>query len=207
MTAMVLVALALAVAILSRPSAARNVAGRAQVIDGDTLLLSGRGLRIRLVGIDAPERAQTCLLTENPAWACGEAARDRLEQLIGGRVVSCESEGRDRYGRLLARCKAGETGLNAAMVEAGFAVASGDFRAQEARARLDHRGLWASRFTRPQIWRRMQAEEPKGPAALGAAIDNLFGAIGDEVSAFIQQWKGHLWPGGEGGASGTGDER
>ncbi|OQP88345.1 hypothetical protein BTR14_02600 [Rhizobium rhizosphaerae] len=194
MTVLVLAAVALLVAILSHPKGARSVSGRAQVVDGDTLVLSGRRLRIRLVGIDAPERAQTCILPENPAWDCGEAARHRLEQLIDGRAVTCEGEGQDRYGRLLAHCRAGETALNAAMVEAGFAVASGDFRAEEARARLEHRGLWASRFTRPQIWRRMQADNLKEPAALGAAVDSLFSAIGDEIADALAQAIAWLWP-------------
>src|SRR5690349_7808869 len=46
-----------------------TVEGIARVIDGDTLELAGE--RIRLWGIDAPERSQTCRLTAQ-ALRCGE---------------------------------------------------------------------------------------------------------------------------------------
>jgi len=50
-----------------------------RVIDGDTLEINSE--KIRLWGIDAPERQQRC--TENgQAYACGNKAREALTQLI-----------------------------------------------------------------------------------------------------------------------------
>jgi len=54
--------------------------GRFFVIDGDTL--SKGKERFRLLGIDAPELAQTCL-RGGESWPCGEEAR-RVLQRLGG---------------------------------------------------------------------------------------------------------------------------
>ena len=87
------------------------------------------------------------------AYPCGRDARDALRRLIGGRAVTCEGWERDRYGRLLAFCKAGAVDLNRALVEQGWAVAFGDFQAEEFAARQAARGLWAGDFDRPRQWR------------------------------------------------------
>lgn len=124
--------------------------GAATVNDGDTLTVDGE--RIRLRGIDAPEYAQMCMLN-GKSYACGRAARDALRVLIGGRPVACAGWERDRYGRLLATCMAGDTDLNRSLVEQGWAVAFGDFQAEEFSARQAGRGLWAGEFDRPRQWR------------------------------------------------------
>lgn len=142
--------------------------GIVSVIDGDSLVLDG--VRIRLKGIDAPELDQTCTKNSpdkdsaedaNGVYSCGEQARYFLIQLIGDRTVACDSLGRDRYGRVLARCMAGETGLNPAMVEAGWAIAYGDYHAQERQARREGKGLWRGDFISPQEWRRATEEATK----------------------------------------------
>lgn len=151
--------------------------GPARVADGDSLVLGG--LRIRLEGIDAPELDQTCT-RDGGDYACGRQAREALARLVAGRAVSCESSGRDRYDRALARCTAGATELNRAMVEAGWAVAYGDYRREEAEARGAGRGLWAGAFERPQDWRRLHggpAEAPHdGLSVLWAWLRGLFGS-------------------------------
>jgi endonuclease YncB( thermonuclease family) len=77
---------------------------------------------VRLHGIDAPETGQVCSLNGKP-WSCGRAATDLLRDLIGGREVDCRSLGRDRYGRMIGKCKVGRLDLGAEMVTRGMAVA------------------------------------------------------------------------------------
>lgn len=130
--------------------AATGVTGHAHVIDGDSLVVGGRELRLK--GIDAPEGRQHC--TRNGAdWACGEDARRHLQALIGGHTVICRAVESDRFHRLLAVCEVDGRTLNAAMVEDGFAVSYGNYRAEEDRARSARRGIWAGEFERPREWR------------------------------------------------------
>ena len=93
-----------------------DVAGRARVIDGDTIEVSSA--RIRLFGIDAPESAQRCLA--GTRWPCGEQATRALSGRIDGRSVACEERDRDRYGRIVAVCRYGGQDVNAWLVREGL---------------------------------------------------------------------------------------
>ncbi|MBX6375267.1 MAG: thermonuclease family protein [Acetobacteraceae bacterium] len=132
--------------------------GRARVIDGDTIEVAGR--RVRLHGIDAPERDQACE-RGGRSYACGEEATRALAQLLAGREVRCAGRGQDRYGRVLAVCRAGGADIGEAMVRAGWAVAfrryAEDYASAEAAARRERLGLWAGRFDAPEDWRRRAA--------------------------------------------------
>lgn len=149
LAALILGLLALLVGRLDRVET-RRLAGAVVVNDGDTITVAGE--RIRLRGIDAPEFTQTCT-ANGKAYACGRKAREALRTLIGNRPVACDGWQRDRFGRLLAICTAGSTELNRALVQEGWAVAFGDFDAEEFSARRAGRGLWAGEFERPRQWR------------------------------------------------------
>ena len=127
--------------------------GRAHIADGDSVEIGGA--RLRLLGIDAPELAQSCE-GDRGAFACGESAKAHLAELVGGRPLACAWDRRDKFGRGLARCRAGSLDLGAAMVRDGWAVAYGGFEAEEAEARRDRRGLWAGHFEWPQDFRRRE---------------------------------------------------
>jgi len=83
-----------------------------RAVDGDTLLLES-GERVRLIGIDAPERKE----------ACYKEAGKRLHELVGGKQVILvkDSSERDRYGRLVRYVYLDNTFVNLAMVEEGLA--------------------------------------------------------------------------------------
>ena len=139
----------------SAPGWAQDITGPARVIDGDTFDLAGQ--RIRLHGIDAPEKAQTCQI-EGVPWACGVAAWGELVQLVAGKDLTCETRDVDRYGRAVAVCSADGEDINAAMVAQGWALAyqqfSDDYVAQEGEAREAHLGMWRGEFVAPWDWRR-----------------------------------------------------
>ena len=130
-------------------------AGAVRVVDGDTLRIGSR--RIRLYGIDAPEHAQSCDDAGGRRYRCGEAAAAALAGLIGGARPDCAERDRDRYGRSVAVCTVGGRDLNRAMVAAGWAVAysryARDYEPDEAAARRARRGVWQGRFERPDLYR------------------------------------------------------
>lgn len=138
------------------------IAGRATVVDGDTLAVEGSEARVRLYGIDAVEHRQTCDDVSGKRYLCGSRAADYLAQLIGRNgQVRCFEEDRDRYGRIVAECSTADnrTVLNAAMVKGGWAVeyrqySDGRYDQEEAEAKANKRGLWAGTFVLPSSWRR-----------------------------------------------------
>src|SRR6202162_1199334 len=101
----------LAALILAPASAAAGdtLAGQASVIDGDTLEI--HRTRIRLWGIDAPESSQLCRDEDSLQYRCGAKAANGLDAFIAGRPVSCIPISLDQYGRTVASCSVGGTGL------------------------------------------------------------------------------------------------
>jgi endonuclease YncB( thermonuclease family) len=146
--------------------AAETIAGTASVIDGDTLEVQGK--RIRLHGIDAPESAQLCQDAAGKDWRCGQRAALALSDRIARRPVSCEVKDTDRYGRSVAACSAGGESLNAWMVANGWAMAyrqySKDYVDAEATARAGRAGIWAGTFQPPWDWRKDKREGKQQPA-------------------------------------------
>lgn len=140
--------------VASASAAAAPLSGIGRSIDGDSLMVGQR--EVRLFGIDAPEFTQTCTRKGQP-WACGSAAADQLSKLVTGKQVGCVSLGVDKYRRVLARCSVGVTDLNRAMVATGFALAyrrySMDYISAEESAKASKRGMWSSTFQLPSDFR------------------------------------------------------
>lgn len=153
---------------LALPANAEVVSGPAYAVDGDTLVLNGK--HVRLAAIDAPELDQSCQ-RDGQAWACGEEAKRQLDSMIAGQTVYCQGEEVDQYGRLLGTCSANRMNLNASMVEYGWATAyraySDDYLAQEHRARSTKAGIWRSEFALPEQ-HRIAVREASRPAATTA---------------------------------------
>jgi endonuclease YncB( thermonuclease family) len=155
----------------SRPDTARRaveflepgmpITGRAWVVDGDTIRIAG--IPIRLEGIDAPEKAQTCTNSNGGMWRCGEAATRQLRERTRGQNVTCRPRALDRYGRLVATCSLADgSDLNAWLVRSGWAVASGFSKiyvADESEAVAAKRGIWAGSFIAPSEWRRHNSSD------------------------------------------------
>lgn len=81
-----------------------------RVVDGDSFDLKD-GRRIRLLGIDTPEKNR-CMYEE---------ARERLRQMIENRRLRMENTLIDDYGRILANVFVGNTLVNKVMLEEGLA--------------------------------------------------------------------------------------
>lgn len=130
--------------------------GAPRVVDGDTLVLATA--KIRLHGIDAPEKNQNCYRADRQAWACGRQALDELVAFIGKKDITCEERGRDRYGRFVAICFKDEKDINLWMVANGWALAyrrySQDYVAAEEAARTARLGIWSGTFETPEQWRK-----------------------------------------------------
>ena len=154
---------------LARPAGA-DVVGAARVVDGDTIEVAGQ--TVRLFGIDAPERTQTCAGPDG-AWPCGRWASRQVQALVAG-GVACDDRGHDRYGRLLSVCTrlADGTDLNAALVAQGAAVAfrrySDAYVAQERAALRAGQGVWvlgADAMVPPEQFRAARWMAADGAAA------------------------------------------
>lgn len=142
---------------LSAPALADPIVGVPRVVDGDSLVIDG--VRIRLHGIDAPERDQTCGIDPD-RWDCGRESTRALTEMIDRTPVTCHERDVDRFGRIVAVCVVGDVLLNSLMVSEGWAVAyrrySMDYVGEEDQARASGRGLWSGEFVRPEDWRRSE---------------------------------------------------
>jgi endonuclease YncB( thermonuclease family) len=155
--------------LLTGPALAGTLTGKARLLDGDTIEISGQV--IRLHGIDAPETSQRCFDARNRAYACGVEALDGLRALIGGAKVTCTGSEHDRYDRLIATCTARGRDLNRTMVAQGLAVAfrrfSDDYLPEELEALKAARGIWQGQFERPYLererrWSDAVSQSPNG---------------------------------------------
>lgn len=148
-------------ALLCHAAGAGVIQGRVVgVSDGDTITVldsSNRQHRIRLAGIDAPEKAQ----------AFGQRSKQSLLSMVYGKQVSVDWDKRDRYERIIGRVSAQAGDVNLAQVRAGlewhYKHYAGDqpaadrvsYAQAESVARMEGRGLWADTSpVPPWEWRR-----------------------------------------------------
>ena len=113
------------------------------ILDGDTIevLNEHHADRIRLSGIDCPEKGQ----------AYGKIAKQATSALVFGKEVTLLTHGKDKYGRTLADVVLKDgTNVNHMLVRAGWCwwyrkYAPGDTELErlEAEARGAKKGLWA----------------------------------------------------------------
>lgn len=149
---------------LSMAAKPRQLAGYVRVVDGDTLHLAEN--KIRLMGIDAPEKKQQCQVRKphgaSSPYPCGLWATKWLAVKTKNKTVVCKITAKDRWGRLIGICTvAGEnSSLNSQLVSRGWAVAyrkhSKRYIIEEAAAKQARRGIWAGPFERPEQWRKNQ---------------------------------------------------
>ena len=149
-----LAALAVSLVSFSPLIAAEMITGRATVIDGDTLEIKGK--RIRLHGVDAPESWQTCEDGDGGKYRCGkEAAFDLDRFLAASRPTRCNILNRDRYDRFVSVCfRADGREVNRWLVASGNAVdwerySNGAYADVQEHARGRGAGIWRGSFKLP----------------------------------------------------------
>lgn len=112
------------------------------VIDGDTIevMNEGKAVRIRLNGIDCPEKSQ----------AFGTRAKQYASELLFQKQVRVEAKGQDRYGRTIADIYLPDgTWVNKKLVEVGLAwhykqySTNQELANAEVAARDNKIGLWS----------------------------------------------------------------
>ena len=125
------------------------------IADGDTLtiLVDKTQHKIRLHGIDTPERKQPF----------GTKAKQALSDKVFGRVVDVVEVDRDRYGRVVGRIYLSSRDINRELVAEGHAwvyrkyMRDETLLADEAAARDAGLGLWLlpeAQRVPPWEWRR-----------------------------------------------------
>lgn len=154
-----LIAAAALVILLVLAATALGFEGRVvRVTDGDTLtvLRGSTPVKVRLEGIDAPERRQPF----------GTKATKALAAMTFNRTVRVDVTGRDKYGRTLGDVYAGGSWVNHELVRLGWAwhyrqysksetLARAERLAREARA-----GLWADPKPIPP-WQFRKRKQPR----------------------------------------------
>lgn len=132
------------------------------VADGDTLTVLDANReqhKIRLSGIDAPEKAQ----------AFGQRSKQSLATLAFNKNVTIEWAKRDRYGRIIGKILVDGGDINLEQVKTGMAwwyrdyakeqptIDRADYEQAEQQAKTRRLGLWIDRDpTPPWEWRRMK---------------------------------------------------
>lgn len=123
-----------------------------RVLDGDTVTAAGQGgtIKIRLVGIDAPETGKK---KHDPGQPFAQASKKYLTQMVLDKTITLKAYGQDRYGRVLGVLFAGEINVNLTMVAGGFAevyrgrppkgLLMKPYQIAESGARTEKRGMWA----------------------------------------------------------------
>jgi len=92
-----------------------------RAVDGDNIRCANITESIRLLGIDAPEMGK-CRKRAGCAPGSGPAAKQALAELLRRGPVVVAPEGKDRYGRVLARVSIGTIDLSCEMLAAGHAI-------------------------------------------------------------------------------------
>lgn len=138
----------LAASAISFAAAAHTIEGRVvRVSDGDTVtLLDGlhAQYRIRLAGIDAPEKAQPY----------GDASKRHLSDMVFGESVTVDYEKHDRYGRIIGKILKDGHDASLEQLRVGLAWHYKQYQREQSRAdrgayaevehdaQQAHAGLW-----------------------------------------------------------------
>ena len=138
--------------------------------DGDTIKAKGHDIeiKVRLVGIDAPETSKK---KRQPGQPFGQKSKKYLAGMVLNKTVDIKGYGLGRYGRILGVIYLNGKNINLEMVKAGLAeVYKGkppkgfnieSYRHAETEARTAQRGMWSlgNKYVSPKEWRKMHRKK------------------------------------------------
>lgn len=135
-----------------------------KVSDGDTISIQkvdngkfvGEILKIRMYGMDAPEKSQDY----------GPESRQALEKLVAGKTLSIEIKNKDRYSRTVAIVYANGKNVNEEMVKTGnawwyqeYAKKDTQFEEYQKNAMKKNLGLFSRKgYIEPWVYRKNKKE-------------------------------------------------
>ena len=146
------------VSLSSNNDSAKTISGKVvKVIDGDTITIlnsENKQIKIRLYGIDAPEKDQDC----------GKISRNYLSELVAGKTIDVNVINIDRYGRSVGRIKIDDKEVAEEMLKAGLAwvytyyckIPECEYwKELETQAKTAKVGLWSNPTAQePWLWRK-----------------------------------------------------
>ena len=106
-----------------------------RIVDGDTFVASGH--RIRLWGIDAPEK-------KDPLF---KISANALQYFLDAAELECKQIDVDKYQRLVMHCFTDKADLGSLMVKSGFAkdfkkYSGGFYDSEQSFAKSNQLGIW-----------------------------------------------------------------
>lgn len=125
------------------------------VVDGDTvdiLTATREQVRVRLAGIDAPERAQPY----------GQRSKQKMSDLVFGKNAEVDFTKRDRYGRIVGKVTVNGRDASLGLLDAGLAWHYKKYeREQTAQDRATYSAAEArSSATRIGLWKETEPIPP-----------------------------------------------
>jgi endonuclease YncB( thermonuclease family) len=123
------------------------------ISDGDTIKLvsNNKQIKVRLFGIDAPERDQEF----------GTKSKEFLSSLVFKKEIKLITKSKDQYGRTLGTIYLDDKNINLEMVKNGYAWVyrkfnkDSEFMNSEAEAKEKKLGLWVDKEpTPPWLFRK-----------------------------------------------------
>jgi micrococcal nuclease len=161
------------------------------ISDGDTIsvLREGKAVKVRLHGVDTPEKVQ----------AFGTKARQFTGDLVFQRDVTVDVRATDRYARLVGEMLLPDgRSLTQELVRAGlawwyrqYAPHDTTLAQLEAEARTARRGLWADAHpVPPWQWRKGKREPAQTGTPLTSATPSTAGLVIGNQASKIYHWLG-----------------
>ncbi len=125
------------------------------VSDGDTITVldaSRVARKVRLAGIDAPEKSQ----------AFGDRSKQHLSELVFGKTVDVDWRKTDKYGRIIGKVIVGGQDANLSQLQSGLAW---HYKAYESEQSIADRDAYAhaesgARVKRTGLWQDQQPTAP-----------------------------------------------